>query len=157
MLYFRKLRRRLAVKKLKKIGENSEIRPFVTIVGGRNIQIGRNVVLRPGTQLHASSNDGGAKIIIEDDVLIAPNVFITTNNHVFANYATPILRQGSTEAAVTIKCGCWIGAGAFILAGNRVGKNAVVGAGAVVTKDVPDGAIVGGVPAKIVKIIGSEE
>ena len=110
--------------------------------------MGNNLVLRSGTQLHAGKK---SKIIIENNVLIATDVFITVNNHNYADINKPILQQGDSEEDVVIKEGSWIGRGATILKGVTIGKNSIVGAGAVVTKDVPDYCIVGGVPAKIIK------
>ena len=150
MLYFKHLSKYLAKRKIGEFGVGSSVRPYVTIVGGSNISIGRNVTLRPFTQMHAGRN---VKIVIEDDVLLAPNVFITTNNHKFNNINTPILKQGGTSKSVLIKEGAWIAANVVILQGVTIGKNSVVAAGAVVANDVPDYCVVGGVPAKIIKEI----
>lgn len=57
---------------------------------------------------------------------------------------------------VVIRCNAWIGAGAMILPGVTVGENAIVAAGAVVTKDVPDNAVVAGVPAKVLRNIKTD-
>lgn len=68
--------------KLRKFDDSVEIRPYATIVGASRVELGKNVVIRPGTQIHCNSfND--IKVIIEDNVLIAPNVLITTNNHIY--------------------------------------------------------------------------
>lgn len=91
-------------------------------------------------------------VVIEQDVLIADRVFISDSSHNFADHAVPISRQGdSFIAAVTLRQGCWIGIGAVILPGVTVGRNAVVGANSVVTKDVPDFAVVAGIPARIIR------
>ena len=89
-------------------------------------------------------------ITIEDDVQIAANVQLISNNH------DPYERQILLCKPVLIRQGAWIGAGATILPGVCVGKYAIVGAGAVVTKDIPDYAVVVGNPAKIVKVLDSE-
>lgn len=151
MLHFKLLNKLLIKNKLLYVGEESEIRSYVTIVGGRNISIGNNVVLRSGTQLHASSIKNGAKIIIEDNVLLAPNVFITVNNHNYDNVERPIIHQGGIEESIVLREGSWICEGVKILQGTTVGKNSVVAAGAVVTKSVPDYCVVAGIPAKIIK------
>ena len=153
MIRFKLLRKWFIKNKFGYIGNNSDLRPFVTIVGGKNIYIGNNVILRGGTQLHSSSKLGETTITIEDDVLIAPNVFITVNNHNFSDTSMPISMQGGNEKSVHIKTGAWIGYGAIILQGVTIGRNSVVAAGAVVTKDVPDYTVVGGIPAKTIKII----
>ncbi len=92
------------------------------------------------------SASGG--IEIEDDVMIAPCVRIATINHDFKNRHT-IYRYGK----VIIKKNAWIGMNVTILPGVTIGENAVVAAGAVITKDVPDNAVVAGVPAKTIKTI----
>ncbi|ARC85313.1 bacterial transferase hexapeptide family protein [Clostridium argentinense CDC 2741] len=157
MIRFKLSKRWFIRNKFGHIGNNSDLRPFVTIVGGKNIYIGNNVILRGGTQLHGSSKIRGATITIEDDVLIAPNVFITVNNHNFSDISIPISMQGGNEKSVHIKTGSWIGYGAIILQGVTIGRNSVVAAGAVVTKDVPDYTVVGGIPAKVIKRIKDEE
>ncbi len=126
MIRFKLLRRWIIKNKFGRIGNNSDLRPFVTIVGGKNIYMGDNVILRCGTQLHGSSELGGATITIEDDVLIAPNVFITVNNHNFSDISIPISMQGGNEKNVHIKAGAWIGYGSIILQGITIGKNSVV-------------------------------
>ena len=151
IFYFKFLGERYARKKIGYFGKNAEIRPYVTLVGTKNISIGNNVVIRSFTQIHASSLLNGATVIIEDDVLIAPNVFMTTNNHKFSEHSIPIRLQGGASKNILIKKGAWIATGAILLPGVTIGMNAVVAAGAVVTKDVPDFCVVGGVPAKIIK------
>lgn len=115
--------------------------PFYTNVGV-NISLGKNVFIN-----HACSFLDIGGISIEDEVMIGPRVNITSENH-------PVdikTRKTMVPSAVRIKKNAWIGAGATILPGVTVGENAVVAAGAVVTRDVPDHSVVGGVPAKIMK------
>jgi len=91
-------------------------------------------------------------VTIEPDVLIADRVFISDEDHVYADRHRPIIAQGTRyKGPVLLKSGSWIGEGACILPGVTVGRNAIVGANAVVTKDVPDYTIVAGVPAKILR------
>lgn len=111
---------------------------------GRHIRIGKNVFINTGCTF---TDLGG--ITIEDDVLIAPKVMIATVNHP----ENPADRRGLILKPVVIKQGAWIGANATILGGVTIGKNAIISAGAVVSKDVPDNAIVAGVPAKIIRQI----
>ncbi|WP_075559397.1 acyltransferase [Parabacteroides timonensis] len=124
------------------IGENSRVMPPVTVVRGNSVKIGRNVTVMNNALFMAA---GG--ITIEDDVLVAANVQIISNNHDLHDHAV------LTCKPVRLKRNCWIGAGATILPGITVGENAVVGAGAVVTKDVEDNTVVGGNPAKVLKRI----
>jgi len=90
--------------------------------------------------------------IIGNYVLIAQRVAILSVTHHFDSVIVPIRLQGSTKSSpVIIADDVWIGRNAIIMPGLIIGKGAVVAAGAVVTKDVPPYAIVGGVPAKIIK------
>lgn len=88
-------------------------------------------------------------ITIEDGVLIGPKVNLTTLNHDF----NPENRSATQVKSIHIKKNAWIGIGSTILPGITIGENAVVGAGSVVTKDVPDNSIVAGNPAKFIKRI----
>jgi acetyltransferase-like isoleucine patch superfamily enzyme len=82
--------------------------------------------------------------------MIADRVYISDIDHEYRDDRLPVIAQGVySKGPVLLKAGCWIGVGAVILPGVTVGRNAVVGANAVVTRDVPDFAVVGGVPAKI--------
>lgn len=85
-------------------------------------------------------------ITIEDDVIVATNVQLISNNHDLYDH------QILTCKPVRLKRNCWIGTGATILPGITVGENGMVAAGAVVTKDVEDNIVVGGGnPAKVIK------
>jgi len=97
------------------------------------------------------------EVRIEHDVLIGDRVFISDADHLYRNAELPIGQQGDAFVGpVTLRSGCWIGIGAVILPGVTVGHNAVVAANAVVTRDVPDRTVVGGIPAKIIKHIDAE-
>ncbi len=88
---------------------------------------------------------------IDDDVLISDRVHISDATHNYQDLARPIKDQGDRFVAPVRLCsGCWIGVGAVILPGVTIGRNAVVGANAVVTRSVGDGVIVGGVPARAI-------
>jgi acetyltransferase-like isoleucine patch superfamily enzyme len=86
-------------------------------------------------------------IVIEDDVLIGPKVNLITENHPL----DPTERRALISKPILIKRNAWIGAAATILPGVTVGENAVVAAGAVVSKDVPANTVVGGIPARHIK------
>lgn len=109
---------------------------------GKHIRIGQNVFINFDCTFLAL---GG--ITIEDEVLIGPKVSLVTENHPL----DPKERKGLIAKPIIIKKNAWIGANATILPGVTIGENAVVAAGAVVSKDVPDNAIVGGIPAKFIK------
>lgn len=121
-------------------GEGSRLMTPTTVVRGQNVKIGKRVVVMNNSLFMSA---GG--ITIEDDVLVAANAQLISNNHDPAEHA--IL----TCKPVVLKKNCWIGAGATILPGVTVGENAIVGAGAVVTRDVEPNTIVGGIPAKLIK------
>jgi acetyltransferase-like isoleucine patch superfamily enzyme len=108
--------------------------------------------------LFAEPRENGVGIIIEDDVLIGSCVHLYTGNHAFERLNIPIIDQGHKPFAdIVLKKGCWVSANVTILAGVIIGENSVVAAGSVVTKSVPAGVVVAGVPAKIIKQIGHSE
>jgi acetyltransferase-like isoleucine patch superfamily enzyme len=94
---------------------------------------------------------GQGGISIGDDVYLGTLVQLLAVNHIFADTTRPISHQGITAQGISIADGAWIGSGAILLDGVRVGRNAVVGAGALVTKDVPDYCVAVGNPARIVR------
>lgn len=122
------------------IGENSRVMPPMTVVRGNNVKIGKNVVVMNNALFMAA---GG--ITIEDDAMVAANAQLISNNHDLYHHAV------LTCKPVLLKRNCWIGTGGTILPGVTVGVNAVVAAGAVVTKDVEDNTVVGGNLARVIK------
>ena len=128
------------------IGENSTITTPFAGAAFNNIKLGNNVFINSNCLAMAR---GG--ITIDDDVMIAGNVQLLSNNH------DEYERQVLTCEEIVIQKGAWIGAGASILPGVNVGKYAIVGAGAIVTKDVPDYAVVVGIPAKVVKTLDKDK
>jgi acetyltransferase-like isoleucine patch superfamily enzyme len=111
---------------------------------GKHTKIGKNVFIN----FDCVFLDLGG-ITIEDNVLIAPKVSLLSEGHPLS----PNHRQSLAPGHIHIRKNAWIGTGATILPGVTVGENAVVAAGAVVSKDVPANTVVGGVPAKIIKAI----
>lgn len=127
------------------IGKNSTITtPFAGMAFDK-MKLGDNVFINSNCLAMAR---GG--ITIEDDVMLAGNVQLLSNNH------DEYERQIITCEEILIKKGAWIGAGVTIMVGVTVGKYAIVGAGAIVTKDVPNYAVVVGVPAKVVKTLDKD-
>nr|WP_228464562.1 DapH/DapD/GlmU-related protein [Chryseobacterium antibioticum] len=126
------------------IDESTTIFPPFYTNFGKFITLGKNIFIN-----HACSFLDMGGITIEDDVLIGPKVNLITENHPL----DPKDRRALITKPILVKKGAWIGAGATILPGITIGKNAVVAAGAVVSEDVPDDTVVGGVPAKIIKSI----
>ncbi|MCC6730581.1 MAG: acyltransferase [Chthonomonadales bacterium] len=91
-------------------------------------------------------------VFIGSHVMMGPDVAIWTNNHAFDRVDVPMTQQGMQgERPVVIEDDVWIGTRAILLRGVRIGRGAVIGAGAVVARDVPDWAIVVGNPARVVR------
>jgi len=116
--------------------------PFYTNFG-RFINLGKHIFIN-----HACSFLDMGGITLEDHVLIGPKVNLITENHPL----NPAERRGLMCKPIIIKRNAWIGAGATVLPGVTIGENSVVAAGAVVSKDVPDNTVVGGIPAKVIKV-----
>lgn len=115
--------------------------PFYTECG-INIKVGKNVFINACCKFQ---DQGG--IEIGDNILIGHGVTIATLNHEF----NPTKRASMIAQKVKINSNVWIGSNAIILPGITIGYGAIIGAGSVVTKDVPANAIVAGNPAKIIK------
>lgn len=124
---------------------------------GKNSGIDRRVIVDTSVKIGDRSGIGRncelyGDIEIGDDVLMAPEVIIMTTNHRFINKSETIHRQGNDiEKPVVIGNDVWIGRRAMIMPGVHVGNGAVIAAGSIVTKNIPEYAVVGGVPARIIK------
>ena len=134
------------------IGNNVSLEKGVIISTSESgkIHIGNNVYI--GEYSILMSN---AEIEIGDNVLISPNNDIADFNHIYKDASRPVNEQGVIAKKVTIQEDVWIGAGCKILMGVTIGKGAVIGAGSVVTKDVPAFHVVVGNPAKTIKVRGT--
>ncbi len=130
----------------KRLGENCIITAPLQGVCFERVTIGNNVYI--GSNLLTMARGG---ITIEDGAWIAANVQLLTNNHDLYERAVLLCKP------IVIKEDAWIGAGATILPGVCIGKHAVVGAGSVVTKDVPDYAVAVGSPAKVIKTLDPDK
>lgn len=156
LLYFHRSSRWVCRKKFKRFGKGSEFRPFAFAHYPSRISIGNNVKIHPGTVLSANPMPGGS-IVIEDDVGIGHNVHIYPANHKYDRTDVPVKYQGYYSRKDILVCkGSWIGANVTILAGVTIGEHSVVGAGAVVTKDVPQYTVVAGNPAVVIKRLSGE-
>jgi maltose O-acetyltransferase len=111
-----------------------------------NIEI--NKYVRIGPHCHI---DGEGGISIGEGTIFAPNVTILTSSHTYNQEGLLPYDFTDKKKKVTIGKGCWIGWGAIIGPGVSIGDASVIAMGAVVTKDVPNGAVVGGNPAKVIK------
>ena len=107
------------------IGQGTYIGPYACIAGPGHIQIGENC-------------------------MIASHSGIYANNHNFADLTRPICVQGTTNEGIVIEDDCWLGTGVKVLDGVTIGHGSVIGAGAVVTKNIPPYSIAVGVPAKVI-------
>lgn len=120
--------------------------PHAFIRIGRGTFVGESVVVR-----------GQGGVTIGDDVLIGPMAKILAVNHHFEDVTRPVIGQGISGKGIVIEDGAWIGAGAAVLDGVRVGAGAVVGANAVVTRDVPARAVAVGSPARVIKFLTGDQ
>ena len=132
----------------------SEVDPSFTLFPpihsdcGRNIHIGKNVFINAGCKFQ---DQGG--VCIGDGALIGHNVVFATVNH----DEDPDRRAGMYLTPIRLGKNVWIGSNATILAGVTIGDGAIIAAGSVVTKDVPAGMIVAGVPAKVIREVKRKE
>jgi acetyltransferase-like isoleucine patch superfamily enzyme len=157
-------------------GKGSTLGFPATVFSSRSILIGNNVNIRSHSWLNCKWNEKNKdhlclkigdgtyigrfcqinaweSVTIEENVLIGDFVLISDCDHNFDNLKVPIIHQGDKfKGKVHIKSGSWIGRNAVIMPGVIIGHNAVVGANSVVTKNVLDNSVVGGVPARLIKV-----
>jgi acetyltransferase-like isoleucine patch superfamily enzyme len=140
------------------IGAKTMIGPYVTMAvgmgpgepidvpGGVVISIGDRCVIGRGVSLV-----GRRRIVIEDDVTFAPDIYVTDHNHAYNDVRIPIGRQWLDEDPVRIGARSWIGTGVVVLPGADIGRHVTVAAGSVVRGSVPDYSVVAGAPARVVR------
>jgi acetyltransferase-like isoleucine patch superfamily enzyme len=114
-----------------KLGSGTYIGPYACIAGPGNIKIGENC-------------------------MIAAHSGIYSNNHIFSDPTVLIREQGTTNKGITIEDDCWLGTGVKVMDGVTIGRGSVIGAGAVVTKDIPPYSVAVGVPAKVISQRGKQ-
>ena len=125
---------------------------------GQNINIEKGAEFDPEIKIGDNSGIGvdcmlSGKIIIGKNVMMAQQCIMYSYSHAFDRLDIPMCEQGfEEETPLIIGDDVWIGARVIILPGVKIGNHAILGAGAVVTKDVPDYAVVGGSPARILKM-----
>ena len=144
-IIFSNIRRCLLVGMGCQVGKGCELEPYIDIgfrpqlIIGEGCQINQNVVLKCAT--------------IGDNVMVAPGVVFFDRCHNFDRTDIPMIQQGATDKKMTIiENDVWVGQNAILMPGIRIGQGAIIGAGAVVTKDVPAFAVVVGMPARIIRI-----
>lgn len=127
--------------------------------GSKNIFVGNNVSIGEDARFMCTR----AKIIMGDNIMFGPGVTCITGGHRMDIVGKPMIfvtneeKRPEDDRNIVLEGDNWIGANVTILRGVTIGEGAVVAAGAVVTKDVPPYSIVGGVPAKVIKMRFSEE
>jgi len=145
------LRRWLLKRILDQCGDEVVVKQHCYIGRGQGLAVGHRSQLGHGARI-------GPSVTIGDDVLMGPDVVIMTTAHQFDDPATPIRLQGHLPVrAVTIGNDVWIGTRVVILPGITIGDGAVVGAGSIVTRDVPPLTIVAGNPARVLRRRGEPQ
>jgi acetyltransferase-like isoleucine patch superfamily enzyme len=119
---------------------------------GERITIGSHCLINHNNVLQAGKFKG--RIVLGNYVQTGPNVMMFAFNHSIEVNGIPMIEQEYWDGDIIIEDDVWIGAGSVILAGVHIGKGAVIAAGAVVNKDIPEYALAGGVPAKVIKYRG---
>jgi acetyltransferase-like isoleucine patch superfamily enzyme len=153
LLFFKPFRIFFQNRKIKNIAKTADIRPYCTILGTDNVVIGERVIVPSYTLLSNYPGNNESIITLEDDVLLGPNVSIYSSTHKFMNPKIPIKDQGYECASVLVKSGAWLGINVVVMPGVTIGKNSVIGANSVVTKDIPDYTVAVGAPARVIKNI----
>jgi len=131
------------------IGKDTRIRPTVLFRDAERIFIGDGCTINHNNVLWAGKRE--AVIQLGRHVMTGPNVMIFAFNHGYALSAHSMIDQPFTEGNVIIEDDVWIGAGCIILAGVRICRGVVLGAGSVVTRELPPYTICAGVPARVIK------
>ena len=136
---------------LAEVGENCYIEPpFHSNWGGKNVHLGKNVYFNFNATLVDDTH-----IYIGDCTMLGPNVVIATAGHPIL----PELREKALQYNLPVHIGrnCWLGAGVIVLPGVTIGDNTVIGAGSVVTKDIPANVVAVGNPCKVLREISEHD
>lgn len=136
---------------LAEVGENCYVEPpFRSNWGGRHVHFGRNVYANFNLTLVDDTH-----IYVGDYTMFGPNVTVCTAAHPIL----PELREKGIQYNAPVRIGrnCWIGAGAILLPGVTIGDNSVVGAGSVVTRDIPANVVAVGTPCRVMRPIGEKD
>ncbi len=145
------LRTFLLKKMFAEVGEGCYIEPpFYANWGGKHVHFGKNVY----ANFHLTCVDD-THIYVGDNTMIGPNVTLVTAAHP----VSPALREKAYQYNKPVRIGknCWLGANVTVLPGVQIGDNSVIGAGSVVTKDIPANVVAVGVPAKVLRPITDQD
>ena len=132
-----------------RIGPDVALAPNVSLRFGERIEIGARAHVGENCALWAGSKNG--RIVIGEDALFGPRVYITASNYDY-QAGSPVMRQPRIESDVRIGADVWLGAGVIVLPGVTIGAGSIVAAASVVTRDLPEGVVAAGIPARIVKM-----
>lgn len=146
-----KERSEMLKKLFSEVGENCVIEsPYFANWGGHHVHLGRNVYANAGLKLVDDTH-----IYIGDYTMLGPNVTIATAGHPI----DPELRKRGLQYNLPVHIGrnCWLGAGVIVMPGITIGDNTVIGAGSVVTKDIPSGVVAVGNPCKVLRQVGEHD
>lgn len=139
------LRNALAKRLISNFGRSVRVNPKANFGSGDRIEVGNNCNLSTGLKVIGDLKLG-------NDVMMGPDVVFISYNHEVSDLTVPMRAQGATESKpIQVRDDVWIGMRVMIMPGVTIGSHAIVAAGSVVTKDVPEWAIVGGNPAKLIK------
>ena len=124
--------------------------PYFANWGGHHVHLGRNIYVNAGAKFVDDTH-----IYVGDYTMLGPNVTIATAGHPI----DPELRRRGLQynLPVHIGCNCWLGAGVIVMPGVTIGDNTVIGAGSVVTKDIPGGVVAVGNPCKVLREVGEHD
>jgi len=128
------------------LGDNVYIGSNVKLINVEKLKVGSNVSIHTGCYI-----DALGEIEIENNVSIAHSTSILSFDHTWSNPDLPIKYNELSLGKVVVESDVWIGCGVRILAGIIISQRSIIAAGSVVTKDVPSGVLVGGIPAKVIK------
>ncbi len=147
------LKKRVAMLKemFAEIGENCYIEPpFYANWGGHHVHFGKNIYANFNLSLVDDTH-----IYVGDNTMFGPNVVIATAGHP----VLPELREQFYQYNMPVYIGknCWIGAGVIIVPGVKIGDNVVIGAGSVVTRDIPDNVVAVGNPCRVMRKVGEKD
>jgi acetyltransferase-like isoleucine patch superfamily enzyme len=160
-------------------GPHSVLQPPVSVAGADRIRVGSGVWVGAGCWLHSVGRTGDTVVLELGDgtnlagnctlaaassirlgahVLLARGVYVADHAHAFADRDRPVILQGIDRIApVVLEDGCWLGENVVVCPGVRIGRNAVVGANSVVTRDVPERCVAVGAPARVIRHLDAGE